>query len=434
MNKNRFPSIIYLAYILPIVIISGVVGSGATALINLALDAMGRVVLLFPRANFLLPCIGAFLVGSLILRYAPGAGGEGVPLYLLAVNRDNGKMKLTDTLLKIPATILTLGTYGSGGIVGPLARIGSGISGFIADKLLIRFDSLRGAGRRTAAICGASAAISAVLHTPLAAGLFAAEVLHRENLRYSDLFPSILAGLAGMLSSVYIFHQEPLVQINAPRAEGTLGLIPWLMITAVVAGALGMAFLFIFETIARLLAKVPGKQPARALVGSIGIAAIYYLVGNSVLGAAIPLLREISSGNLAPAAPTGFKLGSVILIIVLLILIKIVATSITVGSGMSGGFTGPLMILGLAAGAFMSRVAGASPGDPVYYVFCACAVPAILGAVMNIPIAAAALSIELFGPAYSVPAVIGGIISFLLFKTRSIYGDTDIPYLSGGER
>jgi CIC family chloride channel protein len=367
MNNSRLSSLVYLAYIIPIVLIAGVAGAVAAALIGLALDAMESVVQLLPRARFLLPCIGAFIVGSLILRFAPGAGGEGVPLYIIAVNRDEGRSKLSDALLKIPATILTLGTYGSGGIIGPLMRIGSGISGFLADKLLTRFVTLRNTGRRTAAICGASAAIGAVLHTPLAAGIFAAEVLRRENLRYGDLFPSILAGIAGTLSSVYIFHQEALLSIDAPRAEMTAAFLPWLVLTAIASGMFGMVFLLVFESIARALATIPGRQPARALAGSLAIAAIYYLMGSSALGASVPLLREIVRGNVVPAAAAGSTIGSASLVIALLIATKIVATSLTVGSGMSGGFTGPLLLLGIAAGALMSRAAGTSPGDPMYY-------------------------------------------------------------------
>jgi CIC family chloride channel protein len=419
-------SLQYIACILPVAALAGIVGSGTVALFNSALAALQRIALLAPHALFLLPVAGALITGSLILRFFPGAGGEGVPLYLLAVNRDGGRFRLIDTVLKFPATILTLGTFGSGGIVGPLIRICSGFTSFASGTLLAPLGVLRKEGLRTPAICGASAAVGAIFHAPLAGGIFAAEVLRRENLRYKDLFPAILASSAGTISSIYIFGQGPVFSVDAPRAQIEPRILPWLPLVALVSGGVGMVFVFVFERAARLFARVRAGQPSRALIGSIPVAAIFLLLGRWPLGISMGLFRNMARGDLGPVTPGGPVIENALLLLALAIAVKIAATSCTVGSGMSGGFTGPLVILGIASGALMSVPAGIAPGEPAYYTFLACGLPAILGAAMNIPVAAALLSIELFGASYALPAAAGAIISFLLFKTRSIYGSAPL--------
>ena len=421
MKSNPRQSLLYIACILPVALVAGIVGSGTVALFNEALTALQRTALRVPYAPFLLPVAGALLVGTLILRFFPGAGGEGVPLYLIAVNRDDGRFRFTDTLLKFPATIVTLGTFGSGGIVGPLIRICSGFTSFVSSILLSPLGVLRSEGLRTPAICGASAALGAIFHTPLAGGIFAAELLRRENLKYSDLFPAILASAAGAIFSAYLFGQEAVFQINAPRASVEPLLLLWLPFVALFAGGIGMVFVFIFERMAKLFARMRAGQPARALTGSIAVAAIFLILGKQPLGISMELFNDLARGDLVATTLGGHNIENTLLLLVLILAVKITATSCTVGSGMSGGLTGPLVILGIASGALMSIPAGIAPGEPSYYIFLACGLPAILGAVMNIPIAAAILTIELFGAGYALPAAIGGTVSFLLFRTRSVY-------------
>jgi CIC family chloride channel protein len=420
VNENHRQSLNYITRILPVVLVAGIVGSGTVALLKAALEGLERAAASLPFAPFLLPVAGALIVGTLILRLRPGAGGEGVPLYLVAVNREDGRLDITDSVLKFPATVLTLGTWGSGGIVGPLIRMCSGYTSFISSRLLSPL--LGSGGLRTPAICGASAALGALFHAPLAGGIFAAEVLRRENLRYRDLFPAILASAAGMISSIYLFGQEAVFAIDAPGASMEPRLLPWLLLAALFAGGIGMIFIFVFERIARLFARMRFGQPVRAVTGSIAIAVIFLLVGGRPLGTSMELFGLIASGELDAALPGGSIIENTLLLLSLAIAIKIAATSFTVGSGMSGGFTGPLMLIGMASGALIGLAAGIVPGEPAYYILIACSLPAIIGAVMNIPIAATVLTTELLGAGYALPAAVGGIISFLLFRTRSVYG------------
>lgn len=88
---------------------------------------------------------------------------------------------------------------------------------------------------------------------------------------------------------------------------------------------------------------------------------------------------------------------------------------------MSGGFTGPLIIIGLGGGAFVASLAGFKPGSPEYFIFLACGLPAALGAALNVPIAAIIITIKIFGVGYTLPAIVSGILAFLIYKAKTIY-------------
>lgn len=101
---------------------------------------------------------------------------------------------------------------------------------------------------------------------------------------------------------------------------------------------------------------------------------------------------------------------------------------------MSGGFTGPLIIIGVASGALMSSLSGFGTGTPAYYSCIACGVAAVLGAAMNIPIAAIIITVRMFGAYYAVPAIIGGILAFFVFKSRTIYEYSTAVSTRGDQR
>ncbi len=374
-----------------------------------------------PRVPFLLPFTGALIVGVLFLRRVPESGGEGIPSYLASVNRGNGRLNLAATVLKFPATIVTLGSYGSGGIVGPLARICAGIGSSVT-LLLSRVFKLHTADDvRVAAICGVSGAVSAIFHAPVGGGFFAAEILRKDSLRYSDLFPSILTGGVAYAASYHLLDQEPIFRVTAPalRMSGALGL--WLLLVALVSGAFGVLFIVTFERVSRTLRRLPFGQPVTAALGGALICAIWLARGQWALATSMPLYYAVTEGETATFTSNTFLGQHVTLLLLIALLVKIIATSVTVGSGLSGGFTGPLLIIGAASGALMSTLSGFGTDTPAYYGCLACGVSAVLGAAMNIPIAAIIITVRMFGYDYALPAVIGGIFAFFVFKNRTIY-------------
>jgi len=382
---------------------------------------MTRMTVLASRAPFLLPIAGALIVGLLFLRKVPESGGEGIPEYIIKVNRGTGNLSPLVTLLKYPATLITLGLYGSGGLVGPLARIGAGAGSFLAEKILSPFKIATRSDIRTAAICGMSGTISALFHAPLGGAFFAAEILKRDRMKYTDLFPAILSGSAAYAISLYILRQQPIISITAPGILVSATLVIWFLISAIFCGAIGMLFIISFEKIAKLLRRLHGSQPLTALVGSIVPCALWLLKLDWSLGISSTLRTTILTNDISHMAVPAFLQSNLVALFAAVIIIKIIATSFTIGSGMSAGFTGPLIIIGLSSGALIASLVGFEPGSPEYYALLACGLPAALGAALNIPIAAIIISIKIFGVSYTLPALVSGILAFLIYKAKTIY-------------
>jgi len=426
-------SFILLARWIAIALVTGVCSALIVALFNITLEwGLAAAPRWIPRAPFIVPLLGAVIVGTLLVRRVPEAGGEGIPSYLRSVNAGTGRLSLAATALKFPATIVTLGSYCSGGIVGPLARICAG-AGSSTTVLLGRIFKLHGEEDiRIAAICGVSGAVSAIFHAPLGGGFFAAEILRKESLRYSDLFPSILTGGVAYAASRHLLGQEPIFRVAAPAFSMTGALALWLLLVAVVAGAFGVLFIISFERTSRAFHRLPFGQPGRAAIAGILVSAAWLLHARWALGTSMPFFFSVAGGDPAAVVTHPFLRDHVSLFLIIVLFVKIAATSLTVGSGMSGGFTGPLIILGMGSGALMSSLSGFGAGTPAYHSCIACGVAAILGAAMNIPIAAIIITIRIFGAYYALPAIIGGILAFFIFKSRTIYEYSTAASARGG--
>ena len=115
----------------------------------------------------------------------------------------------------------------------------------------------------------------------------------------------------------------------------------------------------------------------------------------------------------------GFGYTSIILLI--MIVIKILGNCITVGSGMSAGFTGPSALVGMLLGVSASLFLGIELGSPTYFAFIAAGFAGMLSSSMNVPLAAAIISIEVFGLQYSFPAAVSSVIGFQMMRNNTIY-------------
>ena len=405
-----------------IAVVTGISAALVVALFHFCLEKMlGFVDSQGNRIWMAMPFAAALLVGLLILRKSPFAGGEGVQFYITAVNLRDGKLSRKATILRFPATLITLTMFGSGGIVGPLARICAGVGSWVVGNTVNRSPFGKDDDISVGAICGVSGAISAIFHSPLAAGLYATEVLKRESIRYSDLIVALLSAVVAYATSSIVLGEEPFFVINAPSLELSAVQTTWLPVTAVAGGLTAMLFIFVIKHATNLFRKIPGRQPVQAIAAAVILSAAIYLGLAWSLRTSPELYRGLASGELHRIVSHPFFSISIALPFILIILTKIFLTSITIGCGMSAGFTGPLIVIGMTLGALMSLAAGADPTTAAYYGYMACGMAALLSATLNIPLAAIALTMTVFGTSYILPAVTGSSIAFILFKGHAIY-------------
>ena len=328
-------------------------------------DTQGAVELV-PWMLLLVLTIGGLVSGALVYWFAPEAEGHGTDAVIDAYHNRRGFIRARVPLIKMLTSAITLGTGGSGGREGPIAQIGAGFGSYLATRL-----KLSDTDRRILVAAGLAAGIGAIFHAPLAGAIFAIEVLYRDpDFEAEALIPAFIAtAVSYCVFSLAIFAAsdawafEPLFRIGADLRFNR----PWLLLPLMaLAAAMAVASLvyvksFYGITLFFKRLRVPNhiKPAIGALAtGLVAVGGVYFLGWRSGSEAAHDSLSVLSFGYgflqqvLDPTDP------SRLLIPVLLVVGfgKIVTTSLTIGSGGSGGVFGPSMVIGGSVGAVVGLV------------------------------------------------------------------------------
>lgn len=424
-NKKQLLSREYrrsLAFLLKwtfIAVVSGIIGTGIVQGFNFILT---KSSLFFSQTLGFLPVwpvIGALLCGALFYRFSPGSAGEGIPSYLQGLHKFQGILDPKETFFKFWAALSTLGTFGNGGLVGPLGRVSAGVMSFLASRIKrLNFNSW---DIRTATICGLAATVGTIFHSSIGGGIFAVEIVQKTEMRYRDLFPAILSSSTAVFISKALGWQS-FYPITAVPAFMNPRLLWALVLFALLTGFIGKGFTVLYIQVSRIFRREHSRNIIfKVITGSIVAGFAAWLINPHLMGTSRSIIEalfredfQLLYGKLPQTIPF-------FLLLLILLIVKSVGNCITVGSGMSAGFTGPAAIIGMLAGASWAHVLGLAPASADYISFIAAGFSGVLASTMNIPIAAAVLTIESFGLQYSFPAGIAAIIAFQVNKHDTIY-------------
>ena len=366
------------------------------------------------------PVFGAFVCGLIIYRICPGSEGEGMPAYLRAVNTENGYLSFKATVGKFFAALFTLGFGGSGGIVGPMVRVNSGIMAIIGNLYMkIGFTE---EDRRVIAICGASSICSAAFQSPIGAGFLAVEILKRANMRYLDLFPSIITSCSCVvlirylnLPAIFPFH----ISIVGDNYVFSKNMI-WIFAMGFITGGFSILYVKFYGWMHKFMER-DSLSTINMLIGSIIVSCIAFLVHQDLLSVSFSYIENLTSGKGVWPFAGIFEGRNLFVVFLLLAVLKGLTNSITVGSGLSGGFIGPSVIMGFFLGAAMAQFLGIQANSGVFYAFLVAGMSGVLSGSLNAPLAAAIMGTEIFGPDYAIPATISSIISFQIARSSYLY-------------
>ncbi len=274
-----------------------------------------------------LPAGGGLLAGALVYRFAPEARGLGEDSIIEAYHEKRGEIRGRVPFVKMIASTLVIGTGGSAGQEGPMAQISAGFGSILGRHLhLETFE------QRILMLAGVAAGIGSIFQAPLGAAFLAVEVLYREDLETEAIMPSVIASITGysIYSSVVgsrTVFSHPDLQFVSP-----LELVP-LVVFAVLCAVLGIAFVTVFFGTRDLFDNLNVPTYLKAALGGllVGIMAFFF---PAVLGTGYGWLQQAIDGHLP------------LLVMTLIVVMKLAATVLTVGSGGSGGVFAPSLVIG----------------------------------------------------------------------------------------
>ena len=284
--------------------------------------------------------LGGLVVGLLFYKIQSRGEGHGTDAVIDAFHNKQGNIRARVPILTAIASPITLGSGGSGGLEGPMSQIGAGLSSLLSK--LFRFDA---DDRRIAVAAGLAAGIGSIFKVPLGAALFSTEVFYRQDFEVKALVPSVIASVVGYTVVGFVLGWAPIFSLpqDAAKYSRPESLLMYGII-GIVSAAASMAYVRIFFFVSRAFANLK-KIPAytKPAIGGAAVGAIA-MVAPQVLGNSYGWLQLAMLGS-SLLLPIWIMLGVVVL--------KIIATSLTVGSGGSTGVFAPTMAIGGLLGAFM---------------------------------------------------------------------------------
>jgi CIC family chloride channel protein len=303
----------------------------------------------------LVPVIGGLIYGPLIQRFAREARGHGVPEVMLAVAENGGRIRPPVTIVKALASALCIGTGGSVGREGPIVQIGSAFASSAGQLVHMSESRLR-----IIVACGAAGGISATFNAPLTGLFFGFEIVLREFSLDALLATSLAAVSADLISRAF-FGSGPFfgpVPHEIPIANDLSYLL--VAVLAICAGLIGWGFksvLYRLEDIGDALWK--GRPEwARPAVGGV-LLGVILLALPALYGVGYPVMDRVLANHEA------------VWFMVVLVLGKVLAASVTLAIGGSGGVFAPSLFTGAAAGmAFgvaVHDLFGSAAGPPALY-------------------------------------------------------------------
>ncbi len=285
----------------------------------------------------IIPVLGGLLVGPIVYKYASEAKGHGVPEVMNAVARLGGIIRPRVAAAKTLASAICIGSGGSAGREGPIVQIGSAIGSSIGQ-------AFRMSGNRIKILvgCGAAAGISSVFNAPIAGVIFSMEIILGDY-AITTFAPVILSSVVASVVTRTVLGDHPAFAVPSYSLVSAAE-IPLYILMGVLLGVLGVAFtrmLTMFEDFFERLTIPNMLKPALGGL-LLGLLAIFY---PQVLADGYETIRLTLYGQMS------------VVLLVVLIVAKMVATSFTLGSGNSGGVFAPSLFMGaVAGGAFGSLV------------------------------------------------------------------------------
>lgn len=332
----------------------------------------------------LAPAVGGLIYGPLVHRFAREARGHGVPEVMYAIHKRGGRIPAKVAVVKGLASAITIGSGGSVGREGPIVQIGSAMGSSLA-----RLARLPESRVRMLVACGAAGGIAATFNAPIAGVFFALELL-LGSFAVSSFGAVVLSSVVASVIGRAFLGDAPFLDLPEFTVNSHGEYLLYVVLGLLAAGV-ALLFVKVLYGIEDLADKIwKGPEWLRPGVGGL-LLGLVLLALPQMYGVGYPVLENAVNGKYAIA------------FLLILLVGKIFATSLTIGIGGSGGVFAPSLFLGAVLGAAFGQTMnylfpglGINPG-----VYALVAMAAVFSGAARAPITAVIILFELTGE-YSI--------------------------------
>ena len=350
----------------------------------------------------IIPALGGAIIGPLIYYLASEAKGTGIPEVMLAVSTQDGNVRPRVAVIKTLASSICIASGGSVGREGPIVQIGSSLGSAVGQLLHLSKNR-----KKILIACGSAAGISATFNAPLGGIFFALEVILREyGLRHFAAV--VLASVSGAVVSRHFLGNFPAFKVPTYQLD-SLWEMPLYLIFGFIIGLAALFFIKVLYKSKDLFDLIRLPDYLKPVIGGliVGLLGFFY---PEIFGVGYEYIELTLYGKLAAK------------IVLVVVLVKIIATSVTLGSGGSGGIFAPSL--------FVGAMLGEAYGKIIQYIIPGFAMPpgaaalvgmgAFVAGVTHAPISAIFILFELTGN-YKIilPLMLTCVVATMIVRTMS---------------
>ena len=369
------------------------------------------------------PLVG-ILITIVIIKYVIRQSiYPGIPSTLYAISKRKGLMKAHNMFSSIITSAFTVGFGGSAGLEAPTVATSAAIGSNLGHAVRLNHKT-----KSLLIGCAAAGSMAAIFQAPIAALVFAIEVIMLD-LTMASMVPLLLASISAVLTSTFLLGDTILFKFDLVH-KFTMGEVPFYILLGVFTGIFSLYFTKIHNFTTGLIERV--KKPfSKAIIGGIVLGAILFLFP-PLYGEGYDIINALIAGDESTVLQgiffEGFdkSLVPILIFLALLFFFKAVSTTITLTIGGVGGIFAPALFMGSTLGYVFAKLVNSFGFKNLSQSnFTLVGMAGLIAGILHAPLTAIFLIAEITGGyGLFVPLMIAASISYLtikLFTTHSIY-------------
>ena len=362
------------------------------------------------------PFIGIMLTVLFLKYIIKDNVGHGIPRILYAISKLDGSMRRHKIFSSLVGSSLTAGFGGSVGLESPIISTGASMGSYLGQVLKLSYK------HKTLLIgCGVAGAMASIFTTPIAAVIFGFEVLLLD-LSTAAIIPLLIASVTGAVTTKMLLSEQYLVHFKVTQLFD-ISDIPFFILLGVVTGFVSVYFHYVHFKIIKLFSGIKSAM-VKVFIGG-GLLGILLFIFPGLYSEGYDIIRHLVSGN--AEAILNYSLFAdmtniwfLVLFALLLMLFKVIATTLTTEAGGVGGIFAPAAVMGGLSGFVLSRSLNNLFGtiDLHESNFTLIGMASVLGGVLQAPLTAIFLIAEMSnGYELIVPLMLSTSIAFMIART-----------------